>query len=494
MSLPILQPLSNAFDDEDRFRKQCGEKYSLLPFRFLRLDAKRYIVTNFAGQYILLTHQVLRDLINHRLLPNFSVYEELKSRHFLVDGDSSVALDLLACQFRTRHSLLQQLTGLFLFVVTLRCEHSCPYCQVSRQSSDRRAFDMSQEHASLAIDIMFSTPSKHIKVEFQGGEPLLNFELIHWIVSEVNSRNTTHNKQVDFVIASNLAILDDSILDYCHRNKISLSTSLDGPSELHNSNRPRPTNNSYELAISGIERARNALGNPSISALMTTTQASLSQPEAIVDEYVKRGFSSIFLRALSPFGFAVKSGAMSRYTSEDWLVFYKRGLEHIFALNAAGTPFREEYAAFLMRKILTPFPIGYVDLQSPAGMGLGCMVFNYDGYVYGSDEARMLAEMRETQFRLGHVEHNSFEDLLTSEKYVKWIESTMTESMPMCADCGIQPYCGSDPLYHFSTQGDIVGNKPESGFCRKQMELVRFLIAILEDRPEAAKVLRTWIA
>src|SRR5258705_11112603 len=135
-------------------------------------------------------------------------------------------------------SFLRQVTPLHIFVVTLRCEHSCPYCQVSRQSTDRSRFDMSEETANRALGIAFESQSSRIKIEFQGGEPFLNFGLIRTIVSAAKQRSETIGKKVDFVIASNLALLDDAVLEFCKSNEVLLSTSLDGPAELHNTNRP----------------------------------------------------------------------------------------------------------------------------------------------------------------------------------------------------------------------------------------------------------------
>lgn len=467
--------------------------YSLLPCRFLRLDSDRYILTNLVGEYLVLNQRTLHAFIRHDLELNCDDYENLKAKHFLLDADSTVAADLLSCKYRTQLKMLPELTSLFLFVVSLRCEHSCPYCQVSRQSEDRHAFDMQESHAEKAIDFVFAAPSKNIKIEFQGGEPLLNFELIRWIVDRIEQRNVAENRNVAFVIATNLAIINDEILNYCRDHDILISTSLDGPRDLHNLNRPRKGNDSYERAVAGIERARAVLGQDRVSALMTTTKASLRQPEAIVDEYVQRGFPSIFLRSLSPYGFAVKTRAITSYTAAEWLDFYFCALEHIIRLNLDGIPFREEYASLLLRKMLTPFPTSYVDLQSPAGLGISCLVFNYTGEIYASDEARMLAEMGDNTFRLGHLDHDSFYDVITSDKLLDCLESTLTESMPMCADCGVQPYCGSDPVFHHATQGDMVGLKPTSGFCQKNMEIIRHLIRLMEDDPEAAKVLRTWI-
>ena len=77
---------------------------------------------------------------------------------------------------RTRFCRLASFTTLHIFVVSLRCEHSCPYCQVSRQSADKGQFDMSEETARRALEATFRSPSPKIKIEFQGGEPLLNFD------------------------------------------------------------------------------------------------------------------------------------------------------------------------------------------------------------------------------------------------------------------------------------------------------------------------------
>src|SRR3546814_3005246 len=57
---------------------------------------------------------------------------------------------------------------------------------------------------------------------------------------------------------------------------------------------------------------------------------------------------------------------------------------------------------------------GYVDLTSPAGIGIGAIVYNYDGAVYASDEARMLAEMGDMKFKLGQLNQNSYEEIFLS--------------------------------------------------------------------------------
>lgn len=489
-TLPVL---NQRFRDASSFQARAGQQYALLPLRFLSLDESRYVLTNFAGEFVVLPKDVARQFIRHQLDQDSDVYDELKSKHFLIDGDSSVALDLLAVKYRTKQSLLANFTSLFMFVVSLRCDHSCPYCQVSRQSMDRHSYDMKTEAADRAIDFMFRSPSPAIKVEFQGGEPLLNFDLIRHVVERVEVRNETEGRNLQFVIATNLAYLSDEILEYCRDHSILISTSLDGPRELHNRNRPRPGGDSFELAVNGIRRVREVLGPDRVAALMTTTAASLTRPREIIDEYVRQGFSCIFLRPLSPYGFAVKTGVVAKYIVDQWLDFYRESLDYIIELNRRGIPFREEYSSLILRKMLTPYPAAYVDLQSPAGAGIGGLVFNYDGDIYASDEARMLAETGDRRFRLGNVITDSFEDVMLSDSLVDTLAESMSECVPMCVDCGFQPYCGSDPVYHYATQGDSVGFKPSSDFCRKNMEVMRHLIRLLEDDEQAATVLRTWL-
>jgi His-Xaa-Ser system radical SAM maturase HxsB len=340
---------------------------------------------------------------------------------------------------------------------------------------------------------MFRTPARSIKVEFQGGESLLNFELVRFIVDRVKERNRAAAKEVTFVIATNLSPLTDEHLEFCRQHDVFISTSLDGPKSLHDGNRPRPGRDSYERTIIGIQRAREALGRDRVSALMTATEASLAMPIKIVDEYVRQGFDSIFLRSISPYGFAVRTGWADRYRVEDWLAFYKTALSRIIELNLAGTRMREEYATIILTKILTPWASGYVDLQSPAGIGISAIVFNYDGEIYASDESRMLAEMGDKTFRLGNLFSDSYEQVMGSPVLVDALRETMTEGVPMCSDCGVQPFCGSDPVYHHATQNDMVGFKPTSGFCHKNMAVIRHLVQLLEDDEHARRVLRSWV-
>lgn len=477
----------------DRAAFAARPDYRLLPFRFVQLDEQRYVVTSDVGEHVVLSRDQLVAFVRHELPVTEQLYRELKARHLVFDDDSRVALDLLAVKYRTRAAPIANLTGLHIFVVTLRCDHSCHYCQVSRQTPDRSRFDMTREHADKALALVFDSPSPAIKIEFQGGEPLLNFSLIRHVVQEAERLNTAHRRNLQFVITSNLTHLDDEVLAFAKTHGIYFSTSLDGPEELHNANRPLRDGNSYRAVLAGIERIRSVLGHEFVSALMTTTPASVTRVEDIIDEYVRCGFSSIFLRSLSPYGFAVRTRLISGYDIADWTAFYRRGLSHVLALNRAGVRLREDLATIALHKMFTPSGSRYVDLQSPAGVAIGALVYNYDGKIYGCDEGRMLAEMGDHSLCLGSLDEDSFGSVMTNDALHAILEDSLPESAPMCADCGFLPWCGADPSFHRATQHDFVGHKALSAFCAKQMAVLRHLVTLLEDDPHARRILMSWV-
>lgn len=474
------------------YSRKAENSYRLLPFRFTRFRDDHVLVTNMVGEYQMLSSKAFEEFTRHQLTQTSSDYINLRSKHFLLDESNEVAIDLLALKLRTKLSRLSDFTALHIFVVTLRCEHSCPYCQVSRQSEDKNKYDMSIDIADKAIDMVFKSPSPSIKIEFQGGEPLLNFDLIKYVVNKAQFVNQAHQRYLDFVIATNLAVVTSDILNFCRDNKVHISTSLDGPSDLHNKNRPRKGHDSYERAINGIQLARDILGKDQVSALMTTTEASLNRAREIIDEYVENEFNGIFLRHLSPYGFAIKTKSYASYSTDRWLDFYKEGLEYIIQLNKDGVEFQEFYASTILKKILTSEESGFVDLMSPAGLGIAAAVYNYDGTVHPSDESRMLAEMGDEKFKLGNVLENTYEEIFGSDALLEPLEDSFAASNPMCSDCAYESYCGADPVYHYAMHKDFVGRKPESAFCKRNMSIIEYLIDRMEDDLYVKKLFQRW--
>ncbi|OBS10366.1 His-Xaa-Ser system radical SAM maturase HxsB [Acidihalobacter prosperus] len=476
----------------DEFRAENGN-YSLLPFRFESIDFENIVVTNSVGEFVIMGRDKLDPLVEKSLPSNDPDYVALRRIQVLKEPSDYWALSLLALKTRTRLLPLRNFTNLHIFVVSLRCDHSCQYCQVSRQSDNKLAYDMSEGTANKALDMVFRSPNEAIKIEFQGGEPLLNFELIRYVVEKAEERNQIEQRDLQFVIATSLSLATNDILEYCRDHHIYLSSSLDGPADLHNKNRPRPGRDSHERFSDGLRRARDIVGYDAVSALMTTSPASMTRVTDIIDEYLRFGFDSIFLRHLSPYGFAVKTKSYQAYNAERWLQFYKEGVEYILDLNRKGIRFVEHYSTIILTKMFAVNDPGFVDLKNPAGVGIAAVVFNYDGDVYASDESRMLHEMGDSSFRMGNLHENTYKEIFTSDALLSALEDSFTLSAPMCSDCAFESWCGADPVFHHATFGDMLGRKPESEFCKRTMGIIRYLLDKIRNDTEALEIFKRWV-
>lgn len=486
---------SRKFQAIDSYDKQENKNYFLLPFKFHRLNESKEVLVNEVGDYLICPTGTINKIVNKEIdkHTDTDLYGDLIANFFISEERIPPLIDILATRYRTKKSFLDNFTSLHIFVISLRCEHTCHYCQVSRVTEDKERYDMSTALIDKGIDLMMKSPNHFLTMEFQGGEPLLVFEKIVYAIDRTKELSPKFNKQVNYVICTNLALVTKEILYYCSNNDVLISSSLDGPDYIHNQNRHRPGRNSYEMAVKGIELAREILGSDSVSALMTTTNLSLQYPVEIVEEYYRLGFRNIFLRAISPYGFALRNEAKNKYETEKFLSFYKKALDRIVQYNLDGEFFSEDYATIILKKVLTPFPVGYVDLNSPTGAITNVIVFNYDGSIYASDEARMLAEMKDDTFKLGHLDTHNYEEIFYSEKAQTIIENGINESLAGCSDCAFQAYCGADPIHNYATQRDMYGYRPTSSFCQKNMEIIRYLIELMDGDKKIAQIFQNWV-
>ena len=101
--------------------------------------------------------------------------------------------------------------------------------------------------------------------------------------------------------------------------------------------------------------------------------------------------------------------------------------------------------------------------------------------------------MGDEKFKLGNVTENSYDEIFASDNLLDALEDSLPESAPMCSDCGLLSYCGADPVYHYATQGDVVGKKPISFFCKKNMSIIEHIFELLQSE-DNCKVMERWIS
>lgn len=470
-------------------------KEQILPFQFSRISSDEYLLVNESGEYIFLDNENFHKFIQGDLSSECPSYLDLKSRHFLSTDHLTETIELVATKYRSRKRFLSDFTALHMMVMTLRCCNDCSYCQVSAEGDDAKEYDMKSEVARKIVEYIFKTPSPVIKIEFQGGEPTLNWTSITETVLYAKKLNQKFKKNLEFVVCTNLVKVTDDQLLFYKEHDIQISTSLDGPKDIHDKNRPlRGSTGTYDLFISNFDRARKVLGHDKVNALMTTTVDNIDHLDVVVDEYIQRGFSGIFFRSLNPYGLASKHEDSLGYPVEEFVKSYENALDRIIKINLNGNRFVEYFATLLLSRILMPFSTGFVDLQSPTGAGISGVIYDHNGDVFPADEARMLSRMGDHYFRMGNVFSDSYESIFGGRLLRGMVRDSCVEIMPYCSSCVYRSYCGADPIRNYLKTKDIIGKRPND-FCDKHKLIFDILFRKLKrNDPDEMDVLWSWVS
>ena len=88
---------------------------------------------------------------------------------------------------------------------------------------------MTKKTAKNIVKTIFMSPSPCIKIEFQGGDPSTYFEMVKYIIEEAEWQNLFKKRELEFVICTNLTLLNEKMVKYLKKHNCMISTSLDGP-------------------------------------------------------------------------------------------------------------------------------------------------------------------------------------------------------------------------------------------------------------------------
>lgn len=457
-------------------------------YRHIQVDGG-YIVTTDHGSNLFLEELELEQL--KKELFSDKLFDKLYSAGILIDEGN---IDNVVKKYKKRMSTVSQGTSLHIMVLTERCNMKCVYCHASAEDESCEINDMNKEVAKKTVDFIFQSPSKYIMIEFQGGEPTLNFDVIKFTYEYAISKNKYVGKDLLFSVVTNFAKVDDEVLDWFVENNIGVCTSFDGPEILHNSNRKIVKgNNSYErvtLGVKNLLKKQKEKGNSKTvpNALITVTKKSLNYHREIVDEYISLGLSSIHLRFLNELGYAKQSWGVIGYSPEEFIDFWKKSIDYMVELNSKGVAIRERQTEIILKKILTDFDPNFLELKSPCGAAIGQMAYTPNGDIYTCDEARMIES---DLFKLGNVFQDNYKDVILSNKCANIVSSSVNDGL-ICEFCAFKPYCGVCPVCNFAEQGTVKPNILRTSRCRIYKAQFSYVFSKLQD-PVYEKVFRSWI-
>ena len=121
------------------------------------------------------------------------------------------------------------------------CNLACKYCFADEGEYHGKRELMSYEVGKKALDFLVANSGSrtNLEVDFFGGEPLMNFEVVKQLVKYGRSLEEPNNKKFRFTLTTNGVLLDDDILEFANKEMSNLVLSLDGRKEVHDLMRPR---------------------------------------------------------------------------------------------------------------------------------------------------------------------------------------------------------------------------------------------------------------
>ncbi len=456
-------------------------------FNFKQFQDK-VLMTNDLGSHLFVSEDQFKTIVTGKVDSASELGQKLLSKHMAYDDTKLEYSAFLKHDLRRIKNHLNTATSLHIFVVTTACNMSCIYCQANNGEKCSSLF-MTKEIAEKAVDIALQSPTHYLSFEFQGGEPLLNFDVIKHIVTYTEQKKGDH--EISYNVVTNLTLLTDEILDFLCEHHFGISTSIDGPELVHNSNRPFPNGNgTFSKVVDSVQRIRNR--GLRVGAIQTTTRAALQYPREIARAYRDLGFESIFIRPLTPLGKATVNWDQIGYTPDEFLEFYSAALDELIQINKTERFLKEDHAAIFLSRIGGK-SINYMELRSPCGAGIGQLAYYSDGYVFTCDEGRMLYEMGDRAFCLGNVFESSYNDIINNGVCKTVCASSILETIPSCCDCVYQPYCGTCPVVNYAKSKDVIEKEPRGYRCKIYSGMLDYLFSLmLAQEKDTINILSMW--
>lgn len=449
----------------------------------------KFLLTNDAGRYHFVDRETLRNMISGNEIEE-PVRSGLISDYFIFDEDPEVFIEKMKYPVRDNKRYLFGATSLHIFVLNNACNLCCVYCQAKDDDSMIPQY-MDEETARKCVDIALQSPARNLSFEFQGGEPLLNFDILRVIVEYAEEKKGTKN--ISYNVVTNLTLLNLGKLNFLMEYNINICTSLDGDKLLHDSNRVfKDGSGTFELVRSKMEWVRNQ--GHRVNAIQTTTRNSLTKYKEIIDAYLNVGQHELFIRPLTRLGTADKDWEEIGYSADEFVEFYRNCMDYILELNKSGTFIREKHAVIFLEKILAGTSSNYMELRSPCGASVGQLAYFYDGSVYTCDEGRMLSEMGDPSFKLGSVYDDDYSSLMQSDVCRTVCIASLLEGQLNCCDCVYQPYCGVCPVITLAQENDLFSKDIKNYRCTVYKGMLDYLFEKLyENDEDTVKILKSWI-
>ena len=219
------------------------------------------------------------------------------------------------------------------------CNLNCAYCFASQGNYHGERAIMSLEVAKRALDFLVenSGSRRNLEVDFFGGEPLMNFDMLKELVAYARSIEKEHNKNFRFTLTTNGVLIDDDVIEFANKEMSNVVLSLDGRKEVHDRYRvDYAGNGSWEKIVPKFQKLVEARGHKDYYMRGTFTHAN---PDFLEDikQMLDLGFTELSMEPV-----VCAEGDPAELTKEDLPIVleqYEKLAELMIERDKEGKPF-----------------------------------------------------------------------------------------------------------------------------------------------------------
>ena len=337
------------------------------------------------------------------------------------------------------------------------CNLNCSYCFASQGKYHGDRAVMSFEVGKRALDFLIenSGSRRNLEVDFFGGEPLMNFDVVKQLVAYARSVEKEKGKNFRFTLTTNGLLIDDDVIDFANREMSNVVLSLDGRQEIHDRFRvDYAGKGSWERIVPKFQKLVEARGGKNYYMRGTFTHAN---PDFLKDiqQMLDLGFTELSMEPV-----VCAEGDPSELTMEDLPIVleqYEKLAELMLERDKAGKPF----TFYHYRIDLTGGPCIYKRI-SGCGSGTEYMAVTPWGDLYPCHQF-----VGEEAFKLGDI----WNGVTNTEKQDEFACCNVY-ARPECRDCWAKLYCsGGCAANAYHSTGTVTGvYKYGCELFRKRME------------------------
>ena len=401
-------------------------------------------VPQYSAQQVLETYGELYELYEGGILFSSDDYEQF--------ADRMVASPIKAMCLHVAHD----------------CNLRCKYCFASTGDfgEGRRLLDF--ETGKKAIDFLIekSKGCHNLELDFFGGEPLMNFEVVKQIVEYARSLEQEHNKLFRFTITTNGMLLDDAKIDYINKEMSNVVLSIDGRRGVNDKMRPCINGaGSYDIIMDKYKRLVEKRGHDQYYARGTFTKYNLDFSNDVMHLY-EEGFDQLSVEPVvspSDKDYALTEAELPRIFEE-----YETLAKKIIAIKKQGKSIN--FFHFMLD--LDQGPCAIKRLRG-CGCGNEYVAVTPDGDIY---PCHQFVGMKE--WKMGNLHEGTFDFKLKD-----YFSQTTVYNKHDCKECWAKFYCsGGCNANNFQYAGDVLkSHKLSCELEKKRLECAIMIKAALAE-------------